>query len=234
MRARLTVIFAALCAGFALTAASAADVASLNLHLHLSGMKSAEPPHIVDNFLVLSASGPYRYVGASFAHEGWREIYRFEKNRYGVFVLAVPVPYGESRTVGYRLVLDGAWAADPVNPARLRDERTGAALSLAELPYRSSMVLGVWDPASSGSAHFVFHADAGQRVNVAGSFNAWDPFIHEMVETSPGLYELTIPLPAGEYHYAFVYKGERIPDPLNRRLKYGADGRAVSALIIER
>jgi hypothetical protein len=71
-------------------------------------------------------------------------------------------------------------------------------------------------------------------VTVAGSFNAWDPFIHELYEIAPGVYELSLQLPPGEYHYVFVYRGNRVPDPLNRQLLYGADGRPVSGLSITR
>jgi len=232
MKSRLYIAVAALlCSAFA---AHALDQSSLSLHLHLTGLREAAAPHIVDDYLVLSATGPYRFVGAAFSHEDWRTIYPFERNRYGVFVLALPVPYGEARAVSYRLVLDGAWAADPANPLRARDESTGAALSIAELPLRSRLVLGAWDPASKGMANFVFLGESGQRVSVAGSFNSWDPFIHEMEESAPGRYELSLPLPPGAYYYVFVYKGERLADPLNRKLMYGSDGRPVSELVIAR
>ncbi|MBU0927663.1 MAG: glycogen-binding domain-containing protein [Spirochaetes bacterium] len=212
--------------------ASAFDVTSVNLHLYLSGLKAARAPVVVEEYLVLSASGPYRYVGAAFSYEGWRTVHSFEINRYGVFVLAVPIPYGESATARYRLVLDGLWAADPSNPMIERDPSTGAAMSLATLPDRPRTVLGVWDPAGEGGASFYFEGAPGQRVTVAGSFNGWDPFIHELEETSPGRYELRLDLPPGEHYYVFVYRGERVADPLNQRLLYGKDGRPVSSLTI--
>ncbi|TFG83765.1 MAG: hypothetical protein E4H20_04790 [Spirochaetales bacterium] len=234
MRNRLIPVLTLAFMTLAVPGANAFDVSSLALHLHLSGMKEASPPRIVDDYLVLSASGPYRFVGAAFSHEDWRSIHSFERNRYGVFVLAVPVPYGSALTIGYRLVLDGVWAADPVNPRRVRDEQTGASLSLAEFPERPRTVLGVWDPAGNGGATFFFQGESGQRVSVAGTFNAWDPFIHEMLETTPGYYKLSLDLPPGDYYYVFIYRGERVPDPLNRRLLYGSDGRAVSAITVTR
>ena len=212
--------------------AHAFDVTSVDLHLYLSGLKEARGPVVVEEHLVLSVSGPYRFVGAAFANEDWRTVHPFEVNRYGVFILAVPIPYGEATTVRYRLVLDGLWAADPVNPSAERDRGTGALMSLANLPQRPRSVLGVWDPAREGGASFYFEAEPGQRITVAGSFNGWDPFIHELDESEPGHYELSLELPPGEYFYVFVYRGERIADPLNRRLLFGADGRPVSAITI--
>ncbi|PKL23214.1 MAG: hypothetical protein CVV47_16065 [Spirochaetae bacterium HGW-Spirochaetae-3] len=212
--------------------AFAFDVTSVNLHLYLSGLKEARAPVVVDGHLVLSATGSYRFVGAAFSYEGWREVHSFEINRYGVFVLAVPIPYGEAAMVRYRLVLDGLWAADPSNPSSERDVATGASMSLALLPDRPRTVLGVWDPSGEGGAVFYFEGEPEQRITVAGTFNGWDPFIHELEETAPGHYELRLSLPPGEYYYVFVYRGERIADPLNRRLLYGKDGRPVSAITI--
>ncbi|HPE88862.1 MAG TPA: glycogen-binding domain-containing protein [Spirochaetia bacterium] len=232
MRVRTAAALACLACAVAVRGAFAFDVTSVPLHLYLSGLKEARPPVVVDDYLVLSARGAYRYVGAAFSYEGWRSVHSFEVNRYGVFVLAVPIPYGDATTVRYRLVLDGLWAADPSNPATERDGETGAVMSLAALPERPRTVLGVWDPAGDGEATFHFEGEPGQRITVAGSFNGWDPFIHELEELSPGRYELRLRLPPGEHYYVFVYRGERIADPLNRRLLYGKDGRPVSAITI--
>lgn len=211
---------------------AAFDVQSLSLHLHISGLTEAQAPAIVDEHLVLSVKGTYRFVGAAFAHEQWKEVHAFERNRYGVWVLAVPLPYGDQMNTAYRLVLDGLWAADPSNPDRLRDPSTGATVSVLLLPARSRMVLGVWDPATPTGAVFFFRGESGQRVSVAGSFNGWDPFIHELIEVAPGEYRLELNLAPGEYYYVFMYRGERIPDPINGRLLYGRDGRPVSALTV--
>lgn len=232
MRIRLVLAAACILSLLPLSDASAFDITSINLHLYIAGLKAAGAPLVVENYLVLSATGPYRHVGAAFSHEGWRNVHSFEVNRYGVFVLAVPIPYGDESMIRYRLVLDGLWAADPVNPRVDRDMATGASMSVASLPSRPRTLLGAWDPAGEGFATFYFEGEPGHRVSVAGSFNAWDPFIHDLVEISKGRYQLKLRLDPGEYYYVFMYKGERIADPLNSRLLYGRDGRPVSALTI--
>ncbi len=215
--------------------ASAFEVESLNLHLFIAGLTEAQAPAIVDDHLVLSVKGVYRSVGASFSNENWVRVHAFEKNRNSVFVLAIPLPYGEAETVSYRLLLDGLWAVDPANSRRYKDPRNGISVSLADFPHRPLTVHGVWNPAvgsTDGSALFYFTADPGELVCVAGSFNGWDPFLHELAEVQSGRYELRLDLQPGTYTYVFIYKGERIQDPLNNLVLYGKDGRPVSSLTI--
>lgn len=232
MKARMATVLALALAAASARSAFAFDVLSLNLHLHVSGLTEARPPEIVEDHIVLSVEGAYRFVGAAFSYEDWRTVHAFERNRYGIWVLAVPLPYGDSMTSSYRLVLDGLWVADPSNPERQRDGTTGYFVSVLSFPRRERTVLGVWNPVDGDRATFWFKGEPGQRVTVAGSFNNWDPFIHELTETSPGVYQLQLKLGPGEHYYVFIYRGERIPDPINGRLLYGADGRPVSAITV--
>lgn len=208
------------------------DIDNTTLHIHLAGLSNARAPEIVEDWLVLSVKGQYRYVGAAFSHENWSKTHAFEKNREGVWVLAIPLPYGDASHATYRLILDGLWVADPSNPERVLDRTSGVSLSVLHFPGRSRTVLGVWDPAGPDGAVFWFKGMPGERVSVAGNFNAWDPFIHELEEIAPGEYMLKLNLPVGEYYYVFVYRNEFIPDPLNSQMLYSRDGRYVSWLKI--
>jgi hypothetical protein len=153
---KLRIVLALACIlGFSYTqAAYSFEVSSIGLHLHITGLKEARPPEVLEGYLVLSAKGSYRFVGAAFSHEDWRTVHAYQKNLNGVFVLVVPVPYGEGLTTRYRLVVDGLWMADPINPQKVRDPATGVALSTMDLPGRPRTVLGTWDPAGDGSATF--------------------------------------------------------------------------------
>ena len=51
----------------AASGAYAFDVTSTQLHLFLSGLKTARAPIVVEDHLVLSAAGTYRFVGAAFS-----------------------------------------------------------------------------------------------------------------------------------------------------------------------
>lgn len=205
---------------------------SLPLHLVLAGMKKAQAPQVVESELVLSVSGPYRSVAAAFAHEGFALLHPYERNRQGVFVLAFPIPLKRNEPLEYRIIVDGAWILDPSDPERRSDPETGVELSVAHIPYLSDRHLGLYKVLGEDghTARFLFRGASGESVTVCGDFDNWDPFIHELVETSPGIYELELPLPPGRHYYTFIYRGEALTDPLNPDKAANRDGKAVSVL----
>jgi hypothetical protein len=207
----------------------------LPLHLALAGMKSAKAPQVIQGELVLSVSGPYRSVAAAFAHEDFALLHPYQRNRQGVFVLAYPVPLKwKSETIEYRIIIDGAWTVDPVDPERRSDSASGLELSVAHVPYLSDLHLGLYKILGDDgrTAQFLFRGESGESVTVCGDFDNWDPFIHEMSETSPGIYELDLPLPRGRHYYVFVYRGEELPDPLNPEKAANREGKVVSVLTV--
>jgi len=192
-------------------------IESLPLHLILASMKKAEPPRVAGSELVLSVSGPYRSVAAAFAHEDFAILHPYERNRQGVFVLAYPVPLKWSGNIEYRVVIDGVWSVDPMAAETQLDHDSGVELSVARVPYLSDLHLGLHKILSEDgkTARFIFRGGKGESVTVCGDFDNWDPFILEMTETSPGVYELEMPLSPGTHYYNFIYRGEALTDPLN-------------------
>jgi hypothetical protein len=209
-------------------------IESLPLHLEMSGMKAAKAPMVIEGELLLSASGPYRAVSAAFAQEGFAILHPYERNRHGVFVLAYPIPLKRSEALEYRIVVDGVWTVDPANPERRADPESGLELSVARVPYLSDLHLGLYRLLGEDgrTARFLFRAASGESVTVSGDFDNWDPFIHEMPETSPGLYQLDLPLPPGKHYYCFIYRGESLADPLNPAKAASRDGKIVSVLTV--
>ena len=209
-------------------------IESLPLHLELAGLKAAKAPTVVAGELVLSVSGPFRAVAAAFAHEGFAILHPYERNRQGVFVLAYPVPLNRSEDLAYRVIIDGVWTTDAANPNRREDPDTGLILSTAHVPVLSDLHLGLYKLVDDDgiTARFLFRATSGESVTVCGDFDNWDPFIHELTETSPGIYRLDLPLTPGRHYYSFNYRGEALPDPLNPAKASSRDGRVVSVLVL--
>jgi hypothetical protein len=227
---KLYALIAAL--GLASFSLGAVTIESLSLHLFIKGLSHPVPPKIEDGWLVLTVGGVHRFVGAAFEHEGFAKIHPFERNERGVFVLAYQIPLEFESPLAYRLVVDGAWIADPWNSSTATLADSGLAVSLVEVPRISSERPGVYRVLGKDgrTAHFLFKGAPGEIVSVAGSFNNWDPFTHLLEETSPGVYELILPLPPGLNLYTYVYRGESIPDPLNVEKASDRYDRVVSVL----
>ncbi|HCM27043.1 MAG: hypothetical protein A2Z99_01620 [Treponema sp. GWB1_62_6] len=146
----------------------------------------------------------------------------------GILFYVYQFPAGATE-LRYRLVVDGLWTVDPWNPVRRIDPASGIAHSVVALP---AAVARGDSAAEPGALRLHYETASGESVTVAGSFNAWDPFMYELVEASPGNYALTLPLPPGTYRYAFFHRGERILDPHNSRKVYAVDGKTASEAII--
>ncbi|MDR0586367.1 MAG: glycogen-binding domain-containing protein [Treponema sp.] len=209
-------------------------------------------PEIVADSVVFTAPSSYRRVGIAFGHEGFGKIYWFRKlmipnedaspwvkdrpppdmfRDSGVLFHVFPIP--ENLDMGeleYRLIIDGLWVRDPLNPS-YRTDTSGISRSVVAIPRIKRPDSPVRGPV--GTLTFTFYAESGETVSVAGSFNNWDPFMYELSETSSGRYTLSLPLPPGVYQYTFFYRGERFLDPANPRRVYSRDGKAASEATVE-
>jgi hypothetical protein len=56
--------------------------------------------------------------------------------------------------------------------------------------------------------------------------------MHQLTETAPGRYRLTLPLPPGTYHYVFYRYGKRLADPNNGNTVYDKYGHPVSEAVL--
>jgi len=207
-------------------------------------------PVIVDDYVIFTADSGLRRVGVAFAHENFANVYWFRQltipqDRLSVQwdVVIPPDTYMNSaiqfhvyqipknlRELEYRLVVNGLWTVDPLNPQTRRDPVSGLSLSVLSLPYRPitpNPLNGLPEGLS-----FSFKGPPGEIVTVAGDFNGWDPFMYELREYPAGVYSLTLPLPPGTYQYVFYHRGQRYVDPYNPTRIYARDGSAASQIVV--
>jgi hypothetical protein len=212
----------------ALVPIQAKETHDVGLHLKITGMKQAEPPHLYNQKLILSYEADHfvRFVGAAFAHEDFKEIHTFVRNDYDVFVLALPVT-GERKEVVYRLIVDGLWQPDPRNPLTTADKR-GVRLSVYHVPELPSKPITGPEVGAEGRVTFYFKGPEKRAVYITGSFNNWDPFMHRLEEQQEGLYSITLRLTPGEYFYHFISNGRTMLDPFNTRRGADSEGVVVS------
>ncbi|GHV84745.1 hypothetical protein AGMMS50230_03530 [Spirochaetia bacterium] len=230
----------------------AADTESFQFIDHLLRVQQAERPRIVEDAVVFTAPSSYRRVGIAFAHEGFGKVYWFRRfmipnenagpwikerppadlyRDSGMYFYIFTIPENLKGDLEYRLIVDGLWVQDPLNPDSRTDPASGITRSVVSIPRIKRPDSPNRGP--EGTLNFTFYAPSGETVTVAGSFNNWDPFMYELRETSPGRYSLSLPLPPGTYQYAFFYRGERRLDPNNPRRIYTREGKAANEAAVE-
>jgi hypothetical protein len=230
--------------------AGAFDTESYQFIDHLINLKTPGKPEILDDGVLFTVPSLYRSVGIAFAHEKFAKIYWFQKlmkvrddpeaadakkgdedlyRDSGILFHAYPIPR-DKQELEYRLIIDGLWTADPLNPLRRIDADSGLYHSVILLPEIQRPPTAFDGP--PGTLSFTYRAQPGEAVTVAGDFNGWDPFMYELRETSPGLYSLVLPLPPGTYHYVFYHRGRRFSDPNNTNKVYNLSGEVVSEAVV--
>jgi len=230
----------------------AADIESQEFADFLRGLPGPGAPRLYEDAVVFTASSrDYHRVGIAFAHEGYAPVHWFQNlvtpvdpskvtdddrkkgihpnEDTGILFHVQVVPDGLD-ALDYRLVVDGLWTADPLNPVQVQS-LTGFTASRVLVPARLRPPSPTGGPA--GSLRFTFDAPPGEIVTVAGSFNNWDPFMYRLDESAPGVYTLTLALPPGLYEYVFYCRGARSLDPYNPAKLYARGGEAVSVARVE-
>ena len=215
-------------------------------------IREPSAPVIIENSVIFTADSSLRRVGVAFAHEDFSTVYWYKplivpQDRMNPVILPgqrFPDPLKDSglqffiyqapdhlKELEYRLVVNGLWVSDPVNPQVRRDPVSGLNLSFLTLPpgpANHNPLNGLPE-----GLNFSFKAPPGEIVTLAGNFNGWDPFMYELREGPAGTYTANIPLPPGRYQYVFFHIGQRYLDPYNGSRVYSRDGKAASEIVIQ-
>ena len=211
----------------------------------VSGVSAPQAPVARGRQVVFTASGGARHVGIAFAHEDYSVVHSFTrlvprdgggaatlerpKNEATTLFYIMDVP-PETSEIRYRIVRDGLWMPDPLNPASVYDFEAGGRVSVVKTEpytiYRTAVV-------EDGLVRFIYQGESGDVVRLAGSFNGWDPFMYEMREFEKGKYELYLPLPKGTWHYVFFIGAEQIRDESISMKVYTRDGRIASVITVD-
>ena len=230
----------------------AVDIESYQFIDHLRALTGPGRPEIYEDSVLFTVDSSYRRAGISFAHEGYSKVYWFRQlmipkdqaelyvngklrknidpNRDSGIMFHLQTIPGNMENMDYRIIIDGLWTTDPLNPISVKGP-SGIAESRVPLPGKPTAYSAA--DVQPGSYRFIYRAVPGEIITVGGSFNNWDPFMYEMRETSPGFYSLTLSLPPGRYQYLFFHRGEEIPDIINAKSLYTREGKIVSEAVVQ-
>ncbi|MDE7292013.1 MAG: glycogen-binding domain-containing protein [Treponemataceae bacterium] len=197
-------------------------------------------PFEKDGMIVFSAEEGPHYVGIAFDFENFQKIHSFQKRilldengeKSSAWYFYILEEYPNTDRILYRLIIDGLWTTDPMNPKQHYDETTGIHLSQIDVKHKYEMATSVKTSANGKSVHFVYKGKSGQNVRVAGTFSNWDSWIYQLSETSRGFYELTLPMNEGTYYYVYCIGTKEFPDTTNHSRAIKDGGKAVSKIIV--
>lgn len=200
-------------------------------------IEKVQPPYLTGDYVIFTSESTSRHVGIAFDFEGFKTIHSFqikkfmdkEYNESGslcFYVLKLPKTILE---VNYRLIVDGLWTVDPQNDDKIYNAETNLILSHFDA---ARYIPPVTEKTSAGKVKFVYRGKSGQKIRLGGNFTNWDSWIYHLTETSPGLYQVELPLPPGKYEYAFYTGITSFPDDGNPQKCYTPDGKIASLLIV--
>ncbi|UTC62881.1 isoamylase [Treponema sp. OMZ 787] len=195
-----------------------------------------EAPKIKEGHIIFTSTAK-RHVGISFSHEDYKYIHSFQKlpqnelyeGKETILFYIFQIP-DELTEIKYRLVIDGLWSSDPINRNIVFDRIHSMSVSRIEVPYKKEYKTEL---SNKNSVKFTYLGEPKKTIRLAGSFNNWDPFMYDLIEVSPGRYELSLNLPAGTWFYAYFSGGTRLPDNTNKNHVYTADGRVASVITVQ-
>ena len=195
-------------------------------------------PLLTDDYIIFTADVNHRFVGIAFDYENYQVIHPFQlltNTDENGKVTKKHMFYCYKRqhkfnTLRYRLIIDGLWTIDPLNSNKYYDESVNLYFSVVEAP---GSVEFFTQKAEDDSVHFIYKGKEGLNLRLAGTFTNWDPWIYELVETSPGLYELDLPLTSGTYYYSYYVGLTPILDNTNPNKAYSVDGRSVNYIVVD-
>jgi hypothetical protein len=140
----------------------AADLGSYQFIDHLLSLPGPGAPEIFEDSVIFTAPSSYRRVGIAFAFEGYAKVYWFrqlliprdpaeiaaegkkknvELNRdSGILFHVQAFPEG-MRNLDYRMIIDGLWTLDPLNPRSVTGPSglTQSRITVSWLPILNSM-----------------------------------------------------------------------------------------------
>ena len=235
-----------LCTFHLFAAEQAAEITAYAYNNAVLEIHSASAPYEIDNAVVFTAPATARFTGIAFDFEGYQTIHPFhihtmhdmDGNKTDSILFYILNRPPHIHTISYRLVIDGLWTTDPLNPDTYYDEETGILLSrftfnTQMIPTTTSLAQQSTAQIYSSTVRFVYRGQSGQKIYLAGSFTHWDPWIYELTETARGFYEIQLPFAPGTYYYNFFSGMNALPDTSNSKRVYTQDGRTASVITVK-
>lgn len=220
-----------------LSAAEITNYQDFELDSLLHNIDKPCAPVITEDYIIFTSEPNYRFVGIAFDFENFQTVHPFQiltqkdddENVSRKHMFYCYKRQHKFTTIKYRLVFDGLWTTDPLNPDKEYDENMNLYFSKVEDPGSVRIFTAA---TKNDTVRFIYKGKTGQTIHLAGTFTNWDPWIYELKETAPGFYELELPLTTGKYYYNYYIGLTPILDETNPEKIYTLDGRSASVITV--
>ena len=215
----------------------AAETNQYTIDTILKEISVVKKPYISNGYIVFTAEDNARHVGIAFDYDNFKTVYSFQRltsytidneERSSVLFFLLKLPENSTR-VRYRMIIDGLWTTDPVNPSKEYSKEAKTWLSTVSYPNTKEDITA----STSDCVKFVYEGKSGEKIRLAGSFTNWDSFIYYLVETKSGHYELELPLPSGTHYYTFYRGLDANLDENNPNKVYTPEGRVACIIDVK-
>lgn len=186
-----------------------------------------QSPLILSNSIIFFYRGPATTVKLAGDFNNWSNSLSMEQTRSNLWVLSLRtrIPKGKYK---YRLQVDGFWIPDPMNP-EFENDYGRQKLSILHLTkdFIPKRKFPFW--VSNNIYRFQYQSTNAQIITIAGDFNNWNPYSHQLTHKGAGIFEIELELnPKKIYLYSFIRDGTWVPDPNNRKQYVNDINRAVN------
>lgn len=190
-------------------------------------------PLVLENTVLFFYIGAAKDVFLAGDFNNWKLNLKLKEHRNNLWVFSW-TNRTQAGSYKYRFVVDGFWIPDPTNPNFVYDAgREKLSLLTLTNEFIPDKKYPLW--ISNDVYRFQHVATNAKVVSLAGDFNNWNPYSHQMKYQGGGLFSIDIILdPKKLYLYSFVEDGMWVFDANNKKQYRNQQNRAVSAFFADR
>ncbi len=175
-----------------------------------------QSPLVLSNMILFFYQGKAKSVELAGDFNNWSNNLQMEETRPNLWILSLKTRLPKDK-YRYRIKVDGFWIADPVNPLYETDHGR-QRLSILNLTndFTPNKRYPFW--VTNDTYVFQYQSTNANIVTIAGDFNNWNPYSHQLKHKGAGIFEIELELDPKKIHlYSFVQDGIWTTDPNNKK-----------------
>jgi hypothetical protein len=143
----------------------------------------------------------------------WKPV-NMSKGNYGIWYYFINDFNGNNNVIRYKLIADGIWLVDPMNPDK-EDDNSGSYVSIIYPINISDEKNITYRLIEDQLVEFRIYKPKAKYVSLVGDFNNWNPENDLLKKNKNGVWTLVKRLSPGIYKYKYIIDGVRAVDLYN-------------------